>query len=96
MFIYIYIYISKDNSPQISPLQQEAKALMETADVSIEADGSDGAFPNILYETWREVCPQSTDGDTKRLLQLCGNHLVHISEVLVELVLGKDCNTHTG
>ena len=79
-----------DLCPQVKQLQTAAKQLMASAYLGLEGDGSDGAFSNLKYEGWRETAPLPDDLDEQRLLQLCGNHQVHITEVLVEKLLGQD------
>ena len=83
------VHESLDTADQVKDFQKEAKKMMAAASLGVEVDGCDGAFSNVRCETWRQEYPLEDDGAEKRVVELCGNHGCHISEVLVEGFLSK-------
>ena len=71
---------SLDVVPSVAPFQNVADDILATADLSMDADGSDGAFGNLKYQAWRDVSWR----------QSCGNHDINLSDGLVENLMDKE------
>ena len=69
-----------DVVPSVAPFQKVADDILATAHLSMDADGSDGAFGNLKYQAWRDI-------DWR---QPCGNHDVNLSDGLVEALMDKE------
>ena len=71
-----------DQTPQLKLENEIVGEIMAETSFSATADGCDGAYSNVRYESWRECCPDIDSVGTWASIY-CGNHGTRISERLV-------------